>query len=235
VHQAVVMMAKTPQAGDVKTRLCPPLTLEAAAALYHAFLLDTAAKITSLRASHPVISYTPVSDETFFACTVPDWTRLPQEGEDLGSRMYNCFRRLLACGYGHVLLTGSDLPTLPLYVFKLALQLATSPHIDVILGPSEDGGYYLIGLRTPHAALFENMTWSTSTVLHETVERATRLGLRIAYLPTWYDIDTPADLIRLRAALTQPHTHALHHTRAFFAAYPHTTPCTPCSAPLIVQ
>lgn len=215
MRQAVVMMAKAPQAGEVKTRLCPPLTLEAAAALYRGFLLDTIAKIAALGTAQPIMSYAPASGEAFFAGAVPHWIRLPQHGADLGARMHNCFTQLLAQGYDHVLLTGSDLPTLPPAIFRQAIQLAASPQIDVILGPSEDGGYYLIGLRAPCPALFEGMTWSTSEVLAETVRRATRVGLRIAYLPTWYDIDTPADLTRLQAALKQPYTHALHHTRAW--------------------
>lgn len=218
MRQAFVMMAKAPWAGEVKTRLCPPLSFETAAALYRGFLLDTAAKVASLRPVQPVMSYAPASGRGFFAGIAPDWTRLPQSGQDLGGRMDNCFTQLFAQGYDHVLLTGSDLPTLPLSVLQLAVRLAASPRADVILGPSEDGGYYLIGLKAPCPALFEAMTWSTSNVLAETVKRATALGLRIAYLPTWYDIDTPADLTPLQTALTRPHTHALHHTRAFFAS-----------------
>jgi len=220
MHQAVVMMAKAPQAGNVKTRLCPPLSLEEAAALYRGFILDTIAKMNCLQTVQPVLSYTPANSDAFFADMAPHWTHLPQEGTDLGARMHSCFRHLLAHGYDHVLLTGSDLPTLPLHIFRLALHLAATPKIDVILGPSDDGGYYLIGLRAPCPALFEDMVWSTSTVLAETVRRATCLGLRIAYLPTWYDIDTPGDLSRLRAALTQPYTYALHHTRAYCASHP---------------
>lgn len=218
MRQAFVMMAKAPRPGDVKTRLCPPLSLAAAAALYRGFLLDTAAKIATLRPVQPVISYAPASERAFFASIVPDWRHLPQSGRDLGDRMHHCFTHLLSHGYDHVLLTGSDLPTLPLCVFQLAVQLAASPRADVILGPSEDGGYYLIGLRTPCPGLFEAMTWSTPDVLAETVRRAADLGLRIAYLPTWYDIDTPADLTRLQTALTRPYAHALRHTRAFFAS-----------------
>lgn len=217
MRQAVAMMAKVPRAGDVKTRLCPPLTPEAAAALYCGFVLDSAAKITMLETVQPVISYAPANGEAFFADAVPDWMRLPQAEGDLGVRMHNCFTQLLAQGYDHVLLTGSDLPTLPLTIFRQAIKLAAAPQIDVILGPSEDGGYYLIGLRAPCADLFTCMTWSTPDVLAETVRRAERLGLHIAYLPTWYDIDTPADLSRLQTALTQPYTHSLHHTRTFFA------------------
>jgi len=220
MRQAIVMMAKAPQVGAVKTRLCPPLTCEAAAELYRGFLLDTIAKIASLGTAQPVISYAPASAEMFFSQVAPDWLRLPQDGMDLGARMHNCFTQLFMQGYEHVLLTGSDLPTLPCHILQQAIRLATTPQIDVILGPSEDGGYYLIGLRTPCPALFTDMTWSTSGVLAETVQRAVRLGLRLAYLPTWYDIDMPADLIRLQAALKQPYTDALHHTRAIFTSLP---------------
>ena len=219
MRQAVVMMAKAPQAGEVKTRLRPPLTAAATAALYRAFLLDTVTKISSLSGAQAVVSYAPADCEAFFADLAPHWRRLPQRGADLGARMHHCFQQLLARDYDHVLLTGSDLPTLPRRVLSLAIQLAASPRIDVIIGPSEDGGYYLIGLRTPRPALFEDMVWSTPDVLAETVRRAERLGLRLAYLPTWRDIDTPDDLARLQAALQQPHTRALRHTRAFFASY----------------
>ncbi len=215
MRQALVMMAKAPRAGDVKTRLCPPLSHETAAALYRGFLLDTTTKIATLQRVQPVISYAPASAGAFFASLVPDWMSLPQSGQDLGDRMSNCFSQLFARGYDHVLLTGSDLPTLPLSIFQQAVQLAASSCADIILGPSEDGGYYLIGLRRPCPALFRAMTWSTPDVLGETVGRATDLGLRIAYLPTWYDIDTPTDLTRLQAALSRPYTHSLQHTRAF--------------------
>ena len=221
MRQAVVMMAKAPQAGEVKTRLRPSLTAAAAAALYHAFLLDTIAKINALPGAQAVASYAPANREAFFADLAPGWTRLPQRGADLGARMHDCFRQLLARDYDHVLLTGSDLPTLPRRILRQAMQMAASPQIDVIIGPSEDGGYYLIGLRAPCPPLFADMAWSTPGVLAETIKRAERLGLRLAYLPTWYDIDTPADLTRLQAALQQPYTRALRHTRAFFASPPY--------------
>src|SRR5439155_15870223 len=92
----------------------------------------------------------------------------------------------------------SDTPSLPLGFLRQALDLVVTPEIDVVLGPTEDGGYYLIGLRTVHRDLFEAMAWSTSQVLPETLRRAAAKGLRVACLPTWYDIDTPDDLARLR-------------------------------------
>jgi glycosyltransferase A (GT-A) superfamily protein (DUF2064 family) len=120
-----------------------------------------------------------------------------------------------------VLLTGSDLPTLPAEVFHQALALLHTPEIDVVLGPSEDGGYYLIGLRTLYPAVFDDMIWSTPQVFADTVRRAERLGLRVALLPRWYDIDTPADLIHLRDTVTQGPTGRLRHTQHFFATHPH--------------
>jgi glycosyltransferase A (GT-A) superfamily protein (DUF2064 family) len=134
--------------------------------------------------------------------------------------MADCFAQLFAREYTGVLLTGSDLPTLPAEVFQQALALLNSPETDVVLGPSEDGGYYLIGLRTLYPAVFDDMIWSTPQVFADTVHRAERLGLSVAVLPRWYDIDTPADLIRLRDTVTQHPTGSLRHTHYFFAAHP---------------
>ncbi len=216
--QAIAIMAKTPRAGDVKTRLCPPLTPAEAAALYRCFLLDTIAKVTTLEARcRPVISYTPVTDRTYFAALAPRCMLLPQRGADLGARMADCFAQLFALGYADVLLTGSDLPTLPRTVLQHALALIATPQIDMVLGPSEDGGYYLIGLRVLYRELFEHMTWSTPQVFAETMQRAERLGLRVAHLPTWYDVDIPADLARLRQTLQQEDPDRPRHTQQFLS------------------
>ena len=146
----------------------------------------------------------------------PDFTLMPQQGADLGIRMATCFAQLFAQGYTEVLLTGSDLPTLPPAYLQQAIDLVTTPYIDVVLGPSEDGGYYLIGLRRLYRGLFEHMTWSTNRVLTETLQRAAAEGLEVARLPVWYDIDTAADLERLQAALTPTPDHPLQHTRQFW-------------------
>ncbi|MGQ4810472.1 Phosphoenolpyruvate guanylyltransferase [Candidatus Entotheonellaceae bacterium PAL068K] len=215
---ALVIMAKAPQAGEVKTRLCPPLSPQEAAALYRGFLLDMIAKARRLHTTHPVIAYTPTSQRQMFADTAPDFPLMPQQGTDLGIRMATCFAQLFAEGYTEVLLTGSDLPTLPLAYLQQAVDLVTAPYIDVVLGPSEDGGYYLIGLRRLYSELFENMTWSTNRVLTETVQRAEARGLEVARLPVWYDIDTAADLERLQATLRSTPDNLLQHTQQFFVA-----------------
>ena len=220
MRQAIAMMAKAPRAGEVKTRLCPPLSLQDAAALYRCFLLDSITKISQIEAATPVLSYAPATAQPVFETLAPGWTLIPQQGRDLGARMADCFAQLFAREYTGVLLTGSDLPTLPAEVFHQALDLLRTPETDVVLGPSEDGGYYLIGLRTLYPALFHDMTWSTPQVFADTVQRAEHLGLGIALLPRWYDIDTPADLIRLRHAVTQDPTGSLRYTHHFFAVHP---------------
>ncbi len=212
---ALTIMAKAPQPGEVKTRLCPPLTDAEAAELYRCFLLDTIAKARTLTGISPVLAYTPEDSKDFFAALAPDFTLLVQQGDDLGAKMSMCFTRLFDLGFQHVLLTGSDSPTLPLSYLQQAVALMTKPHIDVVLGASEDGGYYLIGLRQPQPALFDNMCWSTSTVFAKTTQRAAAKELNVACLPPWYDIDTPADLERLQANVTCQENSACPHTRQY--------------------
>ncbi len=215
MSRAFTIMAKAPRAGEVKTRLCPPLSAEEAAELSRCFLVDTLAKVNLLGAATPVLSYTPDEARDFFQALAPGFLLLPQRGVDLGARMAHCFAQLFHRGYTDVLLMGSDLPTLPQDVLWQALDLMAQPQTDVVLGPSEDGGYYLIGLRTLHRELFEAMTWSTSRVLAETVERAETKGLQVAYLPDWFDVDTPEDLERLHAALRQNRDSVPEQTQRF--------------------
>lgn len=219
-HTALVIMAKAPQPGAVKTRLCPPLSYPEAAELYHCFLLDTIDKARTLSGVSLVLAYTPASSNDFFTSLAPDAILMPQLGDDLGDRMAACFTRSFDLGYRHVLLTGSDLPTLPLDYLQQAVALIAKPQVDVALGPSEDGGYYLIGLRQLHSALFADICWSTDTVFADTVRRAEANGLHVASLPRWYDVDTPADLEHLQASLSRQLEidSACPHTRRFFSS-----------------
>jgi uncharacterized protein len=216
VHVAVVIMAKQPQAGAVKTRLCPPLSPQAAAALYEAFLLDKIAQVGRLKAACPVIAYTPDTARHYFAAIAPQFLLIPQHGDDLGARLANTFASLFATGYTGVLAIDSDTPTLPTDFLQQAVERIALPQHDVVLGPSEDGGYYLIGLRALHRELFEDMPWSTAAVIRETKRRAAAKGLTVTDLPTWFDIDTPEELARLRASLLQSTVGAPYHTRQFF-------------------
>ena len=212
---AVAIMAKAPQAGEVKTRLCPPLSLADAAELYRRFLLDKIEQVTTLKAASLAIAYTPAEAKAFFEEVAPGFVLVQQRGADLGDRLANSLGELLDRGHGGAVAIDSDTPTLPVGFLQQAVDLVTTPDIDVVLGPTQDGGYYLIGLRVMHRELFEAMAWSTSAVLSETIRRADAKGLRVACLPPWYDIDTPEDLDRLRTELAAPGGNAPRHTRTF--------------------
>ena len=216
VQTAVVIMAKMPEAGAVKTRLCPPLAPQTAAGLYRAFLLDKIAQVRRLAQASPTIAYTPEESRGFFAELAPDFTLILQQGADLGERLANSFAQCFAAGYTGVLAIDSDTPTLPTDFLQQAVQVVATPQTEVVIGPTEDGGYYLIGLRALHRELFTDMAWSTAAVVPETKQRAAAKGLNIAWLPSWFDIDTIEDLQRLRAMLTQTSASEPRHTRQFF-------------------
>jgi len=212
---AVAIMAKAPRAGEVKTRLCPPLSLVDAAELYRRLLLDKIEQVRSLKTASLAIAYTPDEARAFFEEVAPGFVLVPQRGADLGDRLANSLGELLDTGHRGALAIDSDTPTLPLEFLQQALDLIVTPEIDVVLGPTEDGGYYLIGLRAVHRELFEAMAWSTQQVLPETIRRADAKGLRVACLPPWYDIDTPDDLARLRMTLAASDGDVPRHTRKF--------------------
>lgn len=212
----IAIMAKMPQAGAVKTRLCPPLIPAEAADLYRCFLLDKITQVRTLKAVSPVIAYTPLSGKNFFEVLAPGFALIPQQGADLGARLANCFAHLFEAGYTGVLAIDSDTPTLPTDFLQQAIDLIATPQTDVVLGPSDDGGYYLIGLRQLHRELFKKMPWSTAQVLPETMRRAEAKGLKVVCLPPWFDVDTPAELERLRIALMRKEGTIPHDTQRFF-------------------
>ena len=212
---AVAIMAKAPRPGAVKTRLCPPLTPRAAAALARGFLRDRIAQVRGLRGVTPVIAYAPASERDLFERLAPHVTLMPQQDGDLGARMRSALATLLASGHRAALAIGTDTPTLPTRVLQQAVDLIASAEVDVVLGPAEDGGYTLIGVRADHPTLFDAVPWSTAEVLAITLRRARAAGLRAACVNRCFDVDTPDDLTRLRAALTEsPHLAPL--TSRFF-------------------
>ena len=219
-HTAVMIMAKAPYPGQVKTRLCPPLTPWQAAALSRAFLCDKIAQVRTLTAARPAIAYTPTSGEDFFADVAPDFTLIAQQGTDLGERLIHSLEYCLHLGCAGAMAIDSDTPTLPTHCLQQAIALLTKPNVDVVIGPSDHGGYYLIGIRAMHRDLFVDMPWSTSAVLPETMQRAETLGLRVALLPAWFDVDTPEDLVRLRTVLSETASDEPWHTRQFLLERP---------------
>lgn len=203
--QAIVIFAKAPIAGQVKTRLCPPLTSEQAARLYESFLLDTVARACSLSEVRVFVAITPADSEPLFRALLPfPVFYFPQRGATLGEREANVFVDLFPQGLSRIVLIGSDIPTMPVTHLHNAFALLAAPSTDVVLGPSTDGGYYLIGARALHPALFADITWSTSVVLAQTLHQARRAGLRVAQVSSWYDVDSADELQQLAEELTQP-------------------------------
>lgn len=191
-------MAKRPQPGQTKTRLCPPLAPEQAAALYEGFLCDTLDLVWQVAGVRPAIAYTPEDARGYFAQLAPDTVLLLQQGVGLGERLAAVTTDALAAGAPALAAISSDSPTIPLSYLERAFNLLAEG-ADLVLGPADDGGYYLVGLRRPAPQLFLDVVMSTPSVLHDTLEVAAQLGLRTVLLPTWYDVDTIEDLDRLRA------------------------------------
>jgi hypothetical protein len=190
------IFVRSPVAGEVKTRLVPPLAPEAARELYVAMLRDLFDRIQQAKVL-PTVFYSGERKADLESLVPPRWQVTAQRGEDLGARMAAAFEDLLAGGDTRAVLIGSDSPDLPLAHIRHAFQKLK--HRDVVLGPAVDGGYYLIGLRTPAPRLFPGIPWGERTVLAETVERVAREKLTLALLPVWYDVDDPDSLELLRA------------------------------------
>jgi rSAM/selenodomain-associated transferase 1 len=217
-------MAKAPRAGKVKTRLSPPLTLEESAALNICFLRDTAENLATLSGAAGMVCYTPVGDEAAFDGLLPEgFALIGQRGDGFGERLLAAAKDVLECGFGAVCLIDSDSPTVPAAAFEEAIAELAREGDRVVLGPSHDGGYYLIGMKQAHAAVFERITWSTASVLEETVERAREAAIEVVLLPLWYDVDDAATLAILSDELLEAKTpgfasvagYAAPHTRGF--------------------
>ncbi len=214
---ALVVMAKVPVAGEVKTRLCPPLVPADAAALAECFLLDRLEQLAEVTDADVAVAFAPPEERRTLLGLVPPGVRLiPQEGADLGARLDRVLTDLLAEGYVGAVAVDADSPTLPTAYLRRACAVLGEGAVDVVVGPCEDGGYYLIGLRAPAPALFRDMPWSTAAVTEETLARARRLGLRLALLPSWYDVDRGEDLARLRVP-APPEAFRPTRTLAFLA------------------
>ena len=208
------VVAKAPRPGSTKTRLCPPLSPDQAAQLACAFLLDTVATV-NLAGVRARIVCREASEQQPLARLVGQLVPVSvQSGNGLGDALEGAFREGLADGASAVAVLAGDSPTLPGLLLREAFA-ALAHGFDVVLGPAEDGGYYLLAARTVHPWLFRGMRWSTAGVARETLRRCRILGLRTHILPAWYDVDDAASLDILRTELprlppgTAPHTRAV--------------------------
>lgn len=198
LQAALVMFARSAAPGRVKTRLEPRLGRQGALRLHEALVADSTdlLRLAARRArARPFVAWTGRPPRRAAV--------LRQGSGDLGARLRRVVRRLLCAGHRAVVVIGSDSPALPAARIVRAVRLLERG-ADLVLGPAIDGGYYLIGLRSDQPALFDRMPWGGRRVAARTLERAARLGLRTERLPPYFDVDRPADLVRLRRALSGP-------------------------------
>ena len=213
---AIGVMAKAPRAGFAKTRLCPPLRPEQAAALSAAFLRDITENIALAARQASIagyIAYAPSGQEALFAGHIADGTELlladgsplmPPDVQGFGRCLLHAILALLARGHQAAVVLNADGPTLPTVLLVRAATALAQDGDRVVLGPADDGGYYLLGMKAAHAHLFADITWSTGDVADTTRLRATQLGLEVVELPTWYDVDDQAGLDRLLEETAAP-------------------------------
>jgi rSAM/selenodomain-associated transferase 1 len=228
---AQAVMAKAPQPGRSKTRLAPLMGPEQAAMLSAAFLRDITENIRAAAAESPIdgyIAYAPAGLEHLFDGHLASGTGfvladgridVPPDVQGFGRCLLHAVGALLAAGYGAACVVNSDSPTLPTEYLQRAADLLTAPGERAVLGPADDGGYYLLGVKSAHTHLFADIAWSTEAVAAQTLQRAKEIGLPVHVLPSWYDVDDAASLRRLLGTL-QGH----NGTPAPFAA-PATVAC----------
>ena len=202
----VIVFAKNPIPNQVKTRLVPTLSPEEAATLYKAFLIDGCEALSKLVGVDLIVAYTPPEAELDLQVLIgDDAIYTPQIGEDLGERLTSATQQAAAQGYTKILLVGSDSPTLPIsYISEAFTQLDSR---DIAIGPSTDGGYYLIGFSAPNIKttvpfVFEDIAWSTADVFRQTLARIRSVKATVGLLPPWYDIDTAENLAFLYAHIS---------------------------------
>jgi hypothetical protein len=213
---AIGVMAKAPRAGFSKTRLCPPLRPQQAAALSAAFLRDISENIALAARQASIagyIAYAPAGQEALFDGVLAPGTGLlladgspsmPADVQGFGRCLLHAVLAMLERGHGSAVVLNSDSPTLPTALLvRTAVALAAAGE-RVVLGPADDGGYYLLGMKAAHAHLFADIAWSTESVAAATRDRAAALGLEVVTLPTWYDVDDHAALLRLLDETAMP-------------------------------
>jgi uncharacterized protein len=196
----LIVFAKSPIPGKVKTRLAPHITPTKAAELYEAFIADTISTALKMKCKRITVAYSPGYDEkTFQRLCGQSVDYLPQKGHNLGERMKNAFKHSFDTGFERIVIIGTDSPTLPLSYIRDAFDVLKE--VPVTIGPTFDGGYYLIGLSEQNDTIFDAIEWSTSSVFSQTLTKIKTANKKLCILPPWYDVDTPDSLEFLRSHL----------------------------------
>lgn len=194
-------MAKQPAPGSTKTRLVPRLTPESAADLYECFLLDALDLARSIAGVTPLVAVSPPESADYFRRIAPDLDQVPEIGSSLGERLDYVLTQCLSAGFDQVVAISSDSPTLPSRHVEEAFVRLGDETVDMVLGPTDDGGYYLIGWKRAYPHLVRDVTMSTPHVLRDTLDLAAASDVRVSLLASWYDVDEPPDLDRVETDL----------------------------------
>jgi uncharacterized protein len=223
-------MAKASVPGQSKTRLVPPLTAEEAALCNTAFLLDIADSVLAAAGRASIAGYMafgPPAAKPFFEATLPAEIGLIEAWySNFGDCLFHTIARLLDLGHGGAVVINCDSPTLPRSLLSETAGVLAKPGDRMVLGPASDGGYYLLGLKTKHRRLFEDIAWSTDQVARQTLHRAADLDIPVHLLPQWYDVDDLDGLRVLHRELFNrqsfsPHIQSNHprHTRVLIQSF----------------
>jgi uncharacterized protein len=197
MKRAVIIMTKVPTAGNVKTRLQPFLSSDECAALSEAFLQDAVNKAETV-CENVILAYSPPAEIDNLRKLLPaENTFVEQTGNDLGEKMFNAFEFAFGQKSDAVVMIGTDSPTFPFDFIEQAFEFLET-NSNVVLGKTEDGGFYLIGLRKLEKAIFENVAWSSTETFEQVFENIHRLRLHLREVPSWYDIDEREDFEKLR-------------------------------------
>jgi hypothetical protein len=207
-----MVVAKAPARGQTKTRLGSAIGLDAAADFYHCLLLDTLDIVRRVPNVTRAIAYLPAGSEVFFRDIAPDFELVLQQGDDLGARLDHVLTTCLNDGYAQAAVLSSDTPLVDPDALAQAFA-ALDDGADVVLGPCDDGGYYVMAVRTPHPEILRPIKMSTPMVLQDTLAAADAAKLRVALLPATLDVDSPDDLARIKEQLIHTPEHVAARTR----------------------
>lgn len=214
MKRCLIIFAKEPQPGHVKTRLNGYLSSRQCVNLYKAFLKDTAALARQINCEIKILAYDSAQKTPCYLKRIfPDFIFHQQVGSHLGQRMHQAFKFAKRHRAARAIIIGSDSPTLPSeYIGQAFVSLETT---DIVLGPSHDGGYYLLGLKNSTAGLYHRISWSTPGVFQNTVRNIRRLKKNLAVLKPWYDVDSVLSLFRLKRDLAKIKSPQGQWTRRF--------------------
>ncbi|MDO8489514.1 MAG: TIGR04282 family arsenosugar biosynthesis glycosyltransferase [Candidatus Omnitrophota bacterium] len=212
----LVIFAKEPEENMVKTRLRGSLPASRRIDLYKAFLRDTVDIAKKVDCEARIIAYeSNRKTPRYLKRIASGFSFCEQKGKDLGARMHNAFKFVVGKGVSKVVIIGSDAPTLSSrYINNAFKQLDKT---EIVLGPSRDGGYYLVGLKKPCVGLFKDIRWSSKTVFADTLKNVKRLKKTLSLLPYWYDVDEPSTLAKLKRDLKKKENSGVAKwTKEFF-------------------